>query len=62
MMLFADHQLEFWKCKILVDKFESNIMEIKEIEAWAEGVIIGAWRDAWTKPEPRVQRARQWRI
>ena len=38
-------------------------MENKEIEAWVEGVIIGAWRDSWTKPEPiEVQRARQWHI
>ena len=38
-------------------------MENKDIEAWFEGVIIGVWRNSWTKPEPMMmQRARQWQI
>ena len=34
------------------------MMENKEIE----GVIIGVWRNSWTKPEPMMQRARQWQM
>ena len=37
-------------------------MENEEIDAWADGVIIGAWRDSRPKSESRVQRAPQWRI
>ena len=35
------------------------MMENKEIEALFEGVIIGVWRNSWTKPEPMMQGARQ---
>ena len=53
-MLFVDHtQMEMQNCKISVGNIESNTMGNKEIEAWAEGVIIGAWPDSWTKPESR---------
>ena len=31
------------------------MMENEEIEAWAEGVIIGAWHNSWTKPETRCK-------
>ena len=42
-----------WKWNISFGKIESNRMGNEEIEAWADGVIIGAWRDLQTKPELR---------